>query len=69
MTELSQQTQTRVMTDIAFGEALAAAAAFSLAVAEGQADERRWRNAPDFDDTTHVASQFDGLRQARTAAM
>ena len=57
MTERSQQTQTRMMTDIAFGEALAATAAFSLAVAEEQANQRHIRNAPDSDDTTHIASR------------
>jgi hypothetical protein len=40
MTELSQHIQTRIMTDIAFGEALAAAAAFSLAVVEDQSHAR-----------------------------
>ena len=40
MTERLQQIQTRMMTDIAFGEALAAAASFSLAVAEEQSHER-----------------------------
>ncbi len=40
MHEHSQQTHTRMMTDIAFGEALAAAASFCLAVAEEQSHER-----------------------------
>ena len=57
MTEMSQQIQTRLMTDIAFGEALAAAASFCLAVAEEQSQGRADHAATLRDELQHDAAE------------
>jgi hypothetical protein len=59
MHELPRLIHKRMMTDIAFGKALAAAASFSLAVAEEQAQGRGHHP-----DTLHDELQRDAVERA-----